>query len=145
MEDYFSLPAGQYTVVHYNNYSEVGDHHYEPQFPPHQRIKKFNFKRIVLRENYPNIASIVYPIGIIILEKNILDSPLPVIEAIINHEKGHIYYEDESLCDTYSSEIMKQKGYNASQIYAAFKNTLFSNFRKKHIYNHLKNYSLCCQ
>lgn len=64
------------------------------------------------------------------------------MDAIINHEKGHIYYEDEPLCDIYASEVMKAKGYNASQIYAAFKSTLYSDFRKQHIHEHLKSYSL---
>lgn len=142
IQDYFSLPVGKYTIISFGNFYYSHPHKYIPDFPHPERFKEFNFNGVILKKNYSNIATIIYPLGKIIIDEQLFYAPKPILEAVINHEIGHLYYEDEAKCDIYSAERMKEKGYNASQIDGAFQTTLYSEYRKNNIHNHLLNYEL---
>lgn len=138
----FTLPKGRYTIIHDNNVEYIGKHFYEPQILPPERNIPFKLKKIVPVPNYQPLASIFYYTGTILMDKRLLSAPLPMVYAVFYHEMGHRYYQSENKCDHYSAQMMLRDGFNASQIYAAFGSTLYSEFRKTKLYNHLIHHKL---
>jgi hypothetical protein len=125
----FNLPAGEYQIVQ-------GEFRRLPrpvefplaQLPPRERdyfVKPENFEWIFT--DNPNTATVAWKERRIYLDNSLREMPLPYIVFIIEHERGHRYYNNESACDLYASNEMIKQGYNPSQIGEAITNTLSEN------------------
>lgn len=95
-----------------------------PRLPPAQRDR---WKDVTIVKD-PNLrgtpAQIFTDTGLIKTGPTFESYPLPVQKFLIEHEKGHFFYLDESACDLYALVNYLRMGYNASMAYATLSKIL---------------------
>lgn len=87
----------------------------------------------------PNKCTINHITRTIILDESLLKIPKYVLEFIIQHEKGHNFYNDEQGADIYAVNQMLKKGYTPKQIMLSPDFVLSSknNKRKLNVMKHI--------
>jgi hypothetical protein len=80
--------------------------------------------------NNPNKCTIDIKTGNVLLDYKFRNETRPQIEFILNHERGHYKYFNESMCDLFSVCEMIKKGYNPSQMVFGI-NACLSDYSKK--------------
>lgn len=129
---FMTLPKGSYFVSVKPELLKISKFEYSPVF--HKKEKNLQRKHPIKWGINPNKAS-VYPDGSILMDNGLKAYGLAVILAIYLHELAHDYYFTEYKCDRWAAEKMRKYGWNKSQIDAAFKSTLYDEFRKSKITN----------
>lgn len=140
--EYFNLPPGEYFV-------DSGD------FVKADTPRKFELAKLprperdygsagdfkVLFEPNPNKCSVDWDKKTITFDTVFLDRSIPETFFILYHELAHRYYETEKEADLYSSNMMKIKGFNPSQIALAQMYSLSDrqSERKKYVIDNLLN------
>jgi hypothetical protein len=126
----FNLPKGKYFTQ--NTLSEVNPVKYDlPKLPARERYSKVEVFPITISEN-PNKCSINFTKKIIIIDPELTKLPAFILYYILEHERGHFYYETEKYADLFAAYQMLKNGFNPSQIAQANNITLtYSPDRKK--------------
>lgn len=95
-----------------------------PVLPPAQR-DRWKPVTIVSDPNLKGTPAQIYTDTGLIKTSPVFDTyPLPVQKFLIEHEKGHFFYLDESSCDLYALVNYLRMGYNASMAYATLSRIL---------------------
>lgn len=128
----FTLPPGEYNfkglffVIDFNYSKRLNLK--QPDF-----IKPKDF--IYFYGSNPHKAS-VWENGLMLIDRNFKD--VQILDLLLKlHEVAHSFYLSELDCDLFSIEVLKNYGYNDSQIIAALK-TIGETERFKCIHNKLK-------
>lgn len=121
---YFNLPAGTYSLQEGKFYDSDIDLNYTVELPPFERSGNSPDKVTVSFTNVKEKAIIYKKQGKIYLDNRFLKSPQYIVKFLIEHEKGHYFYESEELCDLYATSKMLKLGYNPSQIFDAISTSL---------------------
>jgi len=119
---YFNLPAFGTYFVESGSFTPMEkpveyEHVEIPEIQRRFLVSPYNFK-IVWGIN-PNKCSIMWNRKTILFDSQFKDKPLTQVFFILYHEFAHLYSKDESICDHISSNYMKEKGFNPSQISSA--------------------------
>ena len=87
----------------------------------------------------PNKCTVKWDDRIILFDNMFFERPLPQAFFILYHEFAHAFSNDEAICDILAGNMMKEKGFNPSQIGSASINALSSRqtARKQQLVNSL--------
>lgn len=138
----FNLPAGKY-IVESGKFAPLKNpvpvKLTKLPAPERNYPKPFNFK--ILFGVNPNKCSIIWRKKTILFDNSLFNSPLPELYFILFHEYGHQLYHTEKFADLFSTNYMKKRGYNDSQIGLAQINSLSTSQikRKKFIIKNIIN------
>jgi len=126
----FNLPRGKYFTS--CDLSEVNPVKYDlPKLPKRERGGKAEVFPVHIEPN-PNKCTINFDKKIITIDPELTKLPAFVLYYILEHERGHFYYETEKYADLFAAFQMLKNGFNPSQIAQANNLTLtFSPDRKK--------------
>lgn len=95
-----------------------------PKLPPAER-DRWKEVTIVKDSSLKGTPAQIYTDSGLIKTAPVFDTyPLPVQKFLIEHEKGHFFYLDESKCDLYALVNYLRMGYNASMAYATLSRIL---------------------
>jgi hypothetical protein len=132
----FPLPIGLYSVIG-GKVETIG--YFKKNFPiaKKQKNNEIAETKVYITKN-PHKASIDIIRRVILIDKEFFYINEVIRKAILYHELGHYYYYDESLCDFFAMQKMRQEGFPKSLIAAAFNSVLYSSFRKKHILQNIE-------
>lgn len=105
------------------------------KLPPKERNYKPPFDFKVMFGNNPNKCTIRWAEKTIFFDRKLKDITIPELWFILFHEYAHAVYKTERYADLLSGNLMKQRGFNPSQIGTAPLTSLSSaQFeRKKHM------------
>jgi len=115
----FNLPKGSYFLDNSVKIKETKPLVFKlPYLPKPQKRTKLEPKDFIIKMvQNPNKASIFLHEGRIEIDSNFWANLSRVQkEYVLNHELGHLYFEDEKRADLYAMEQMLKIGYNPSQI-----------------------------
>ncbi len=122
---YFNMPAGSYWVEK-GYFSETLFPRIYPLavLPQPERIMPDPTGFEIIFDSNPNKCSVLWDEKVIIFDTAFRSKPEPEIYFILFHEYGHQMYETEKFADLFAANMMKQKGFNPSQIRGAHDNSL---------------------
>jgi len=114
---YFNLPAGNYTVVK-GWFCETLLPRIYPLtvLPAPERVLMDPSDFEIEFDVNPHKCSIFWDEKVIVFDKSFIDKTTPEICFVLFHEYGHQMFETEKYADLFAANLMKQKGFNPSQI-----------------------------
>lgn len=113
----FNLPPGSY-YVDTGRFRKMNNpvRYKLAKLPPRQRWLKPPYNYNVKFGNNPNKATIYWGKNLILYDKSLKEASLPELWFILFHEFAHGCFKDEHLADLMSTNLMKKRGFNPSQI-----------------------------
>lgn len=138
--EFFNLPEGCYFVD--TGYFKVLPKPIKSNIMPLPRVQRLMSSPYDFTVNFgenPYKCTIDWKTKSILFDNAFKLKPLPEVYFVLYHEFGHTLYNTEKYADLYAANMMKERGYNDSQIGAAQINALSSmNYdRKEFVTNHL--------
>ena len=84
----------------------------------------------------PNKASVWPEQGRMLLDSSLMEESYATRTFILLHEVGHYYHDTEEECDRFAARMMRNFGFNPSQISEATRSALSHHSARRHTLNH---------
>jgi hypothetical protein len=118
--EYFNLPVGDYFVdAGYFKELPKPIKHKPTPLPRAERVMSAPYDFNIKFEFNPYKCTIDWQKKTITFDDSFKSKPLPEIYFVLFHEFGHQIYNTEKYADLYAANMMRERGYNDTQIGSA--------------------------